>query len=70
MVYTSHSSAHIKLFDDFLRKKQKLALDSWGADDTDVRSAYGPLEELIKQNVEKEEDLEIYPRKFRSRVST
>jgi len=70
MVYTARSTSHIKLFDSFLRKKHSLALDAWGADDTDVKSVYGPLEDLIKKNIEKEEDLEMYPRSFRSRVST
>lgn len=70
MVYTSPDSAHIKLFNAFLHKKQQLAVDAWGADDTPVRHIYGPLEDLIKQNVETEEDVEIYPWRLGRRVGT
>jgi hypothetical protein len=72
MVYTSPSSPHIKLFEQFLQKKRALALDAWGVDDAPVKSIYDPLEELIKKNVQKKEDLEMYPyaTRFGRRVAT
>lgn len=51
----------MKLFKDLLAKKQKLAIDSWGAHDKDVRSVYLPLVSLITDNVKDEKYLHQYP---------
>lgn len=45
----------------FLQKKYRLAVDSWGATDTAVRHIYDPLVDLIKKEVPKEEDRQLYP---------
>ncbi|KAJ2998826.1 hypothetical protein NUW54_g6996 [Trametes sanguinea] len=52
MVYVSRETPYMKLFKDFLAKKHRLALDAWGADDSQVRDAYQPLIDLIKREVE------------------
>jgi len=70
MVYTARSTPYIKLFDEFLQKKRRLAVDSWGVDDAHLKHIYGPLEDLIKQNVEKIEELDRYPWKFGRQVAT
>jgi hypothetical protein len=51
MVYTSPKSPYIKLFESFLSKKKRLAVDSWGADTTQVQSAFDPIEQLISKEV-------------------
>lgn len=61
MVYVSKSTPYMTLFKDFLAKKHKLAIDSWGADDTYVRHIYDPLVDLIKNNVADEKYLNRYP---------
>ena len=63
MVYVSPDTPYMRLFTEsgFLHKKYRLAVDSWGADDKDVRDVYDPLVELIKKEVPKEEDRQLYP---------
>lgn len=61
MVYVSKSTPYMTLFKDFLAKKHKLAIDSWGADDAYVRHIYDPLVNLIKDNVADEKYLNRYP---------
>ncbi|KZS92435.1 glycoside hydrolase [Sistotremastrum niveocremeum HHB9708] len=70
MVYTSRETAYMKLFEKFLAKKQRLAIDAWGTDVKYVRHVYEPLEQLIAQNVEAPADLDIYPWKLGRRVGT
>ena len=70
MVYTSPDSPYMKLLWDFLAKKQRLALDAWGADVDTVKDVYEPLERLIAENVKEEKDLDIYPWKLGRRVGT
>ena len=70
MVYVSRESPYMILFKDFLAKKHRLAIDAWGADDSQVRATYEPLVELIKREV-KPEHRELYPApvwKFTDRV--
>lgn len=61
MVHVSRDTPYMKLLKDFLEKKHKLAIDSWGADDTYVRDIYNPLVDLIKTNVKDPMHLEMYP---------
>ena len=60
MLYVSREMPYMKLFKDFLAKKHRLALDAWGADDSQVRDAYQPLIDLIKREV-KPEHQNLYP---------
>ena len=48
------------LFKDFLSKKHRLAIDAWGADDTQVKHVYQPLIDLIQQEI-KPEHQSLYP---------
>ncbi|KAI0364642.1 glycoside hydrolase [Pilatotrama ljubarskyi] len=61
MVYVSRETPYMKLFKDFLQKKYRLAVDSWGADDKFVRDIYKPIVQLIKDNVPNEEHRKLYP---------
>lgn len=61
MVHVSRETPYMTLLKDFLEKKYKLAIDSWGADDTYVRHVYDPLVNLIKSNVKDAKHLEQYP---------
>ncbi|KAI0819739.1 glycoside hydrolase [Trametes gibbosa] len=61
MVYVSRDTPYMQLFKDFLQKKYRLAVDSWGADDKFVRDAYRPIVKLIEDNVPKEEHRKLYP---------
>ena len=60
MLYVSRETPYMKLFKDFLAKKQRLVVDAWGADDTPVRHVYQPLVDLIKKEVS-EEHQSLYP---------
>ena len=61
MVHVSRETPYMKLLKDFLEKKHKLAIDSWGADDAYVKHIYEPLVDLIKVNVKDPKHLEMYP---------
>lgn len=61
MVHVARDTPYITLLKDFLAKKHRLAIDSWGADDTAVKHIYDPLVDLIKDNVKDEKHLEAYP---------
>jgi hypothetical protein len=37
MVYTSPDTPYMKLFEKFLAKKHRMAVDAWGTDDTHVK---------------------------------
>jgi hypothetical protein len=37
MVFTSPNTPYMKLFEKFLAKKQRMAIDAWGTDDTYVK---------------------------------
>ena len=38
-----------------------MAIDTWGTDDSHVKHIYGPLEDLIKQNISEEHQKRLYP---------
>ena len=56
MVHVSHDTPYMKLFQSFLAKKYRLAVDAWGVDDKAVRSIYEPIATLIKEEVLLPED--------------
>lgn len=61
MVHVSRDTPYMKLFETFLAKKYRLAVDSWGADPKFVDYAYAPIVQLIKDEVPDENDRRIYP---------
>lgn len=61
MVYVSPDSPWMKLAAPFLAKKNRLASDSWGADDRYVKHIYDPIIQLIKDAVPNEADRKLYP---------
>ncbi|PIL34286.1 hypothetical protein GSI_03061 [Ganoderma sinense ZZ0214-1] len=60
MVYVSRETPYMTLFKDFLAKKHRLAIDAWGADDSQVRHVYEPLTELIRNEIRPEHQ-SLYP---------
>jgi len=71
MVYASPDTPYMKLFEGFLAKKQRMAIDAWGTDDTHVKHIFDPLAEWITQNVS-EEHRRLYPYpvwSFKTRVA-
>lgn len=70
MVYTSLETPYMKRFEKFLAKKHRLAIDAWGADETEVRPVYSQLEAFIAENVAPEHR-NLYPApvwKFEMRI--
>lgn len=60
MVYVSRETPYMKLFKEFLAQKHRLALDAWGADDSQVRHVYQPLINLVTKEVPAEYQ-NLYP---------
>ena len=60
MVYVSTSTPYMTLFKDFLAKKHRLAVDAWGADDTQVKQVYKPFIEHVRQEIPQRFQ-DIYP---------
>lgn len=60
MVYVSRDTTYMSLFKDFLAKKHRLAVDAWGADDSQIRDVYQPLTDLILKEVP-EQYRNLYP---------
>ncbi|KAF3917373.1 Endoglucanase [Orbilia brochopaga] len=60
MVYVSQDTPYMKLLQPFLAKKHRLAIDSWGTDETHVQHIVGPLRQLITDNIEPEYR-DLYP---------
>ncbi len=60
MVYVSQDTPYMTLFKEFLAKKHRLAVDAWGADDSQVRSVYQPLTDLIIKEIP-EQNRNLYP---------
>lgn len=52
MVYISQSTPYFQLFEKFLAKKHRLAVDAWGADDSVVKDVYDPLLKLIVDEID------------------
>lgn len=61
MVYVSPSTPYMKLFKDFLAKKQRLSVDAWGADDRFVKHIYNPIIQLIKDTYPDDSQRKLYP---------
>lgn len=61
MVHVSLDTPYMVLLKDYLATKHKLAIDSWGGDDTHVKHIYMPLVHLIEENVTNKKHLEMYP---------
>lgn len=61
MVHVSPETPYIKLFKDFLHKKHRLAVDSWGSNDAAVKDIYQPIADLIKASVTDETHQHLYP---------
>ncbi|KAF8646009.1 hypothetical protein AX16_007435 [Volvariella volvacea WC 439] len=60
MVYVSKSTPYMKLFEDFLQRKQRLAVDAWGKDDKYVKHIYEPIMQHIRDEIE-ESKRKLYP---------
>ncbi|KAG6879107.1 Endo-1,4-beta-xylanase 5 [Termitomyces sp. T32_za158] len=60
MVYVSTKTPYMTLFKDFLAKKHRLAVDTWGADDAAVNHVYQPLVDHILQEIPPQYQ-ELYP---------
>jgi hypothetical protein len=62
MVFVSRDTPYMKLFNDFLARKQRLAVDAWGADESHVQHVYQPLIDHLKQEIpEKYQNLYPWP---------
>ncbi|KAA1470951.1 glycoside hydrolase family 5 protein [Dentipellis sp. KUC8613] len=61
MVHVSPDTPYMQRLRPFLHKKHRLAVDSWGNDDTNVRDVFQPIVDLIKGAVPNEEDRRLYP---------
>ena len=70
MVHVSLDTKYMKLFEKFLAKKHRLAIDAWGADDAQVKHIYKPLIDHIAEEIP-EENRALYPTlwKFTDRVT-
>jgi hypothetical protein len=51
MVYVNPETPYMKLFEKFLEKKFRTAVDAWGADESHVAPVWDPLEKFIADNV-------------------
>lgn len=60
MVHVALDTPYMKLFETFLAKKHRLAIDAWGADTSQVQHVYQPLIDHISQEVP-EEFQKLYP---------
>ena len=60
MVYVSPETPYRTLFNDFLARKHRLAVDSWGVDDGPVKQVYQPLIDHIIEEIP-EEHRNLYP---------
>lgn len=61
MVFVNPETPYLRLYRDFLHKKFRLAVDSWGSDDAAVKHIYQPIADIIKEAVPREEDQRLYP---------
>ncbi|TDL17107.1 glycoside hydrolase family 5 protein [Rickenella mellea] len=62
MVYVSRSTPYMELFNNFLAKKQCLAIDAWGADKTYIQPTFQPIIDLLMKEVVPDEiDQRLYP---------
>jgi len=71
MVYVDQQTPYMKLLQPLLEKKQKLATDAWGTDETYIKPVKDALLKLITDNVPVE-NRQLYPSPvwtFEARVS-
>lgn len=61
MVYVSQDTPYMTRFRDFLAKKYRMAVDSWGADDRYVKKIYEPIVGLIKEACPDADTKRLYP---------
>jgi len=60
MTHVSLETPYMKLLENFLAKKHRLAVDAWGADDSQIAHVYQPLLDLIEKEVP-EKYRNLYP---------
>ncbi|EGN99998.1 glycoside hydrolase family 5 protein [Serpula lacrymans var. lacrymans S7.3] len=60
MIYVAQETPYMTLLKDFLAKKQRLAVDAWGSDDSHVRHVYQPLIDHITKEIPLENQ-KVYP---------
>ncbi|KAF3942349.1 Endoglucanase [Dactylella cylindrospora] len=71
MVYVSQDTPYMKLLQPILAKKQRLAVDSWGTDETHIQHIVDPIRQLLADNID-EKYRKLYPHPvipYDSRVS-
>ncbi|KAF3904722.1 Endoglucanase [Dactylellina cionopaga] len=71
MVYVSQETPYMKLLQPILAKKQRLAVDSWGTDESHIKNIVDPIRDLIAKNIDAEYR-DLYPHPvipYESRVS-
>ncbi|KAF4565618.1 hypothetical protein EYR36_002192 [Pleurotus pulmonarius] len=61
MVYVVPDTPYMTRFRDFLAKKYRMAVDSWGADDKYVKKVYEPIVGLIKEACPDADTKRLYP---------
>ena len=60
LTYVNPRSAYMSLLEPFLKKKQALALDAWGASDDHLAPLFNQIQSFFKTNIT-EEDQKRYP---------
>lgn len=61
MVHVKTSTPYMTLFKDFLLKKHRMAVDTWGADATRVANVYRPLIDHIREEIDEKYIMSVYP---------
>lgn len=61
MVHVKPTTPYMRLFHHFLLKKHRLAVDTWGADDTHVAHIYQPLLSHIQSEIPERYIMGLYP---------
>ena len=61
MVTVSKSTPYMQHFENFLLRKQHLAVDAWGKDDRYVKQVYQPIVDHINASVADETYTKLYP---------
>jgi len=60
LTYVNPKSAYMTLLEPFLKKKQALALDAWGASDDHLAPLFNQIENFFRDNIT-EDDQKRYP---------
>ncbi len=66
VVYQDENTPYMKLVGDFLKKKNDLGADAWGATDSQIRQVISPLEELFETEFP---EYDPYPFGQKSRIA-